>query len=272
MDVRLASSPGHASRPNEDFVGAVPGAVVLIDGAGIPGAEAICRHGVAWYAGTLGSTLLGLLSRRAEVDLAAALAESIDHVAGLHRHSCDLADPSSPQATVAVVRCGEARVDHLVLADAFVVLDPADAGPEVVTDPREVDVRAECTVPLRDLRPGTPAYDEVRPGVVSALRARRNQPGGYWIAKDDPAAAAEAVTGSVDLRELRGVALLSNGAARIVDLYGLATWPDALTVLRTHGPDEVLRRVRAAEGGRPTDGPTPDDASVAYCELRRPRP
>jgi hypothetical protein len=266
MDVRLASSPGHPGRPNEDFVGAVPGAVVLIDGAGIPGTEAICRHGVAWYACTLGSTLLGLLSRRPEVDLVAALAESIEHVAGLHRHSCDLAHPSSPQATVAVVRYGDAHADHLVLADAFVVLDPTDAGPEVVTDAREVDVRAECTIPLRDLRPGTAAYDEVLPGVLSALRARRNQPGGYWIAKDDPAAAAEAVSGSADLRELNGVALLSNGAARIVDPYGRASWPEALTVLRTQGPEDVLRRVRAAEGEQPTEGPTPDDASVAYCE------
>ena len=271
MDVRLASSAGHPGRLNEDFVGAAPGGVVLIDGAGMPGTESICRHGVAWYAGTLGSTLLCLLSRRPEVDLGAALAESIDHVAGLHRHSCDLADPSSPQAAVAVVRFGDARVDHLVLADAFVVLDRADASPEVITDPREVDVRAECTVPLRELRPGTSAYDDVLPGVVSALRARRNQPGGYWIAKDDPAAAAEAVTGSVDLRELKGVALLSNGAARIVDPYGLATWSEALTVLRTHGPDELLRRVRAAEVEPTTDGPTPDDATVAYCESLRSR-
>lgn len=266
MDVRLASSAGHPGGPNEDFVGAVPGGVVLIDGAGIPGTESICRHGVAWYAGTLGSTLLGLLSRRPEVDLVAALAESIDHVAGLHRHTCDLADPSSPQAAVAVVRYAAARVDHLVLADSFVLLDRAGASPEVVTDPREVDVRAECTVPLRDLRPGTPAYDELLPGVASALRARRNQPGGYWVAKDDPAAAAEAVTGSADVRELRGVALLSNGAGRIVDPYGLATWAEALTVLRTQGPNEVLRRVRDAEGELPVDGPTPDDASLAFCE------
>ncbi len=47
---------------NEDFTGAVPTAAVLIDGAGIPGTESICRHGVAWYAGRLGGSLLSLLS------------------------------------------------------------------------------------------------------------------------------------------------------------------------------------------------------------------
>lgn len=48
MRVNLATSAGRAGRPNEDFVGAIPGAVVLLDGAGIPGVESLCFHGVAW--------------------------------------------------------------------------------------------------------------------------------------------------------------------------------------------------------------------------------
>ena len=32
----MATSSGDAGQPNQDFVGAVPGAVVLLDGAGIP--------------------------------------------------------------------------------------------------------------------------------------------------------------------------------------------------------------------------------------------
>ena len=123
----------------------MPGALVLLDGVGIPGTESICHHGVAWYAHTLGATVLGRLSRHPAVDLVEALADSIEHVAGLHRHSCDLADPSSPQATVAVVRYGELGLDHLVLAHAFVVLDRHDLVPQVVTDPREVGVRARRT-------------------------------------------------------------------------------------------------------------------------------
>lgn len=34
MRVLLASEPGAAERPNEDFAAVVPGAVVLLDGAG----------------------------------------------------------------------------------------------------------------------------------------------------------------------------------------------------------------------------------------------
>ena len=57
MKVAMATSPSHVGRPNEDFIGAAPGIVVLLDGAGIPGTEEICRHGVAWYSHTLGTTL-----------------------------------------------------------------------------------------------------------------------------------------------------------------------------------------------------------------------
>lgn len=265
----MATSPGHFGRSNEDFVGAVPGAVVLLDGAGIPGTESLCRHGVAWYAHTLGTTILGQLSREPGADLVAALADAIAQVAGQHRHTCDVSNPASPQATVAITRFDADHVDYLVLADVFVVLDSSEAGPQVVTDSREVDVRNECTSVLDGLPAGTPEYERTMASVIDAFRARRNQPGGYWIAKDDPHAATQAVTGSVPVEQLNGAALLSNGASRIVDPYRLAEWQAVLDLLRTNGPDEILRRVRRTEAGASDATPgihQPDDATVAYCE------
>ena len=222
--VAMATSPGHPGRSNEDFVAASTDVVLLVDGAGIPRTESICRHGVAWYAHTLGAALLVGLTR-VETDPVGALADAIDQVAAQHRHTCDIANPSSPQATVAMVRAGADRVDYLVLADVFVVLDPIEAAPVVVTDPREVGVRDACSALLQGLPVGTPEIDRVRSGVVEALRARRNQPGGYWVAKDDPHAATEAVTGTAQLHDLNGVALLSNGASRIVDRTASPTGP-----------------------------------------------
>lgn len=269
----MATSPGQVGRPNEDFIGAVPDAVVLLDGAGIPGTEDICRHGVAWYAQTLGATLLAGLTNPGLPGLVGVLADSIEQVAALHSHTCDIANPSSPQATVAAVKFEDDRVDYLVLADAFVVLDPMDAEPLVITDAREITVRDECTMSLRDLPVGSASYERARLSAVDALRARRNKPGGYWIAKDDPHAAAEAVTGSMPLEQLRGAALLSNGASRMVDAYRLVEWPEAVEVLRTMGPDVLLRRVREAETeGKASGIPSafePDDATAAYCNLTR---
>jgi hypothetical protein len=260
----LATSAGKAGRPNEDFVGAVPGAAVLLDGAGIPGTESICSHGVAWYTHRLGGALLGRLSRDDGQDLAAILGAAIGEIAADHRATCDITDPGSPQATVAIVRAYRGRLDYLLLADSFLVLDQIRGGPQVVTDEREVTARRICSAPLHGVPAGTPEYDRIRASCVEAMRVRRNQPGGYWIAKDDPHAAREAVTGSRPLAELGSVALLSNGASRIVSPYGLTDWPGVLDLLGADGPAEIVRRVRQAEA-RAADAPVPDDATVAHC-------
>lgn len=267
MHIELATSAGHPGRPNEDFVGAVPGAVVLLDGAGIPGTESICSHGVAWYTHRLGGALLGRLSRDDRQDLTAILAAAIDEIAADHGHTCDLSHPASPQATAVLVRVRRDRLEHLVLADSYLVLDPVDGDPEVITDEREVITRRLCSAPLDGVPAGTPEYDRIRDSCIEAMWARRNQPGGYWIAKNDPHAAEEAVTGSRSLRDLGRLAVLSNGASRIVSPYGLTNWPGLLDLLDRYGPADIIRRVRRLEArtsGDP-DAPVPDDATVAHC-------
>ena len=267
MHVSVATSAGKSGQPNEDFAGAVPGAAVLLDGAGIPGTESICSHGVAWYTHRLGGALLGRLSRDDGRDLATILATTIGEIAADHRGTCDITNPSSPQATVVMVRAHRGRLDHLLLAHSFLVLDRVRGGPQVITDEREVTARRICSAPLEGVPRGTPEYDRIRDSCIEALRARRNQPGGYWIAKDDPHAAEEAVTGSRPLHDLDSVALLSNGASRIVSPYGLTDWPGVLELLGGNGPADIIRRVRQAEA-RTSGGPdarVPDDATVAHC-------
>lgn len=267
MHISMATSAGHPGHPNEDFTGAVPGAAVLLDGAGIRGTESICRHGVAWYTHRLGGALLARVSRDDGRDLAAVLAEAIDEIAADHRGTCDITNPSSPQATVVIARLRGARLDYLVLADCFLVLDQVSGGPLVISDEREVTARRTCTAPLAGLARGTAEYERIRDQCIEALQARRNHPGGYWIAKDDPHAAEQAVTGSCPLRDLDSAALLSNGASRIVSPYALTSWAGLLELLGTRGPAEIIRRVRQAEAdiSRTPGAEVPDDATVAHC-------
>ncbi len=255
-----ATSSGDPGRANEDFVGAVPGAVVLVDGAGITGIEEICRHGIAWYAHRLGTTMLRNLSLETAVgthtELTDVLAASIDEVTDLHRDTCRVADPSSPCGTIAVVRVAGGRVDHLLLGDSVIVLDEVAGPPHVVEDRREPDAARPFRAALADIAAGTPAYDRVLDEARLAFRAKRNQPGGFWVAKDDgPAAAAEAVRGSHDLAALRAVAVLSNGASRGVDRFGLLTWAQ----LCDRDPHDVIRLVREAELEHDVDA---DDATA----------
>ncbi|MFD3440675.1 protein phosphatase 2C domain-containing protein [Streptomyces sp. NPDC058685] len=253
----MASDAARHGRTNEDFTGAVPTAAVLIDGAGIPGSESVCRHGVAWYACRLGGSLLGLLSHALDRSLSALLAEAIEQVTDDHRDTCDVTDPISPSATVAVLRVSGGSVEYLVLGDSLLVLDRADGEPLVVTDPREVLISRSYEPALEAATDG----DEYQ-RLLRDLRSRRNQPGGFWVAKDDPRAAEQAITGSCPTSELTGAVLLSNGAGRIVDRFRLADWPEVMDALAAGGPADIIRRVRQAEARHSVAA---DDASIAYC-------
>jgi len=86
----------------------------------------------------------------------------------------------------------------------------------------------------------------------------------------DPSAADEAIVGDAPIGDLASVALLSDGASRIVDLFSLTDWPGVAALLGSGGTGELIRRVRAAEdedprGARWPRGKAHDDATVAYC-------
>jgi hypothetical protein len=108
----------------------------------------------------------------------------------------------------------------------------------------------------------TPEYEQARDEAIKGFRATRNQPGGFWVAKNDPGAAQHAVVGSVPTADLVSATLMSNGASRIVDRFGLTDWKGAVEMVRNEGPEEVIRRVREAEEN--TDQQA-DDATIAYC-------
>jgi hypothetical protein len=186
------------------------------------------------------------------------LAEAIGQVTGAHRDTCDVADPISPSATVAVLRLSGGLAEYLVLGDVVLVLDRADGPPLVVSDPREVIISRSYGSALAATAEGSDEYHRI----LRDLRAHRNRPGGFWLAKDDPRAAGEAITGSSPIAGLTGAVLLSNGAGRIVDRFGLTDWPGVLAVLAARGPAEILDRVRLAEARA---GVAADDATIAHC-------
>lgn len=259
----MATCAGHRGRDNEDFVGAVVDAVVLVDGAGITGIEEICRHGIAWYSHRLGATILARLSlaqARADESLTAIVSAAIDEVTDAHRSTCDVADPSSPSATVAVVRVAGGQADYLLLGDSVLVLDAVDAPVQVVEDRREPDIARPYWQQLAVLGAGGVGADQVREQFITAFRAQRNQPGGFWVAKDSGNVVEHAATGSRPTAEMRTVTLLSNGASRAVDRFGLMDWPQ----VPAHQPRELIRLVREAEKA---NGVAPDDATAVRWQL-----
>jgi hypothetical protein len=236
MQVTLATDPGTPGWPNEDFAAAAPGAAVLLDGATqFPrGADSGCIHGVAWYARTLGAELLGQITADPAVPLSEALANAIASVRARHEGTCDLAHPATPAATVSALRLAPEGMQYLALSDSTVAVDFVGAEPMIITDHR-------------------------RP-------CRSN------LATTDPAAAVRAPAGTLPLAGLRSIALLSDGATRITDRFGLLSWPGALELIRDAGPAELIRRVRDAEASDPecarwARSKPSDDATVLHWQV-----
>jgi hypothetical protein len=268
MQVLLASEPSAADRPNEDFAAAVPGAVVLLDGAGyVPESGIGCMHGIAWYARTLG----GLLAAGAcddRLPLTEVLSRGIERVGQMHAGSCDLGHPATPGATVIIARQHGDTLEYLVLCDSVLVLQPRVGEPRAITDSQLAETMARFR-PAASLRRGTPEHEAARRAYTRELEDARNQPGGYWLAAADPAAAGHALTGSEPLAGLSAVALLSDGASRLADLFHLATWAQICAILTRDGPPGLIEQVRAAESADPRGerwprGKIHDDATAVF--------
>jgi hypothetical protein len=106
--------------------------------------------------------------------------------------------------------------------------------------------------------------------LVTEQRRHRNHPDGFWVASTDPNAAQHALTDTVARHRLRRTAVLSDGAIRLVDRFGLPDWPTFLDLLAEQGPDAIIQQVRAAEASDPDGrrwprGKRHDDASAAFA-------
>lgn len=268
MHATITTRAGADGRVNEDWVGATPDVVVLLDGlSSISGSDTGCQHGTPWYVAQLGRRLLTTAEDQS-CSLVEALRAAIEQVASLHTE-CDARHAGAPSATVAVLRMVRRDVlEYLVLADSRVVISTT-AGVELITDERvDLVAKKQQEAALRE-RIGSDRHQRAIADLIATQKPLRNRTDGYWVAGGDPAAADHAVTGAVSTGQLVDAALFSDGASRIVDTFNRMSWQDVMTALRTRGPIDVIAEVRAIEASDP-DGQrwprykTADDATIAY--------
>lgn len=244
----LLTEPAAPDRPNEDAAAHAGAVAVLADGAGVPARfRAGCVHTVAWYSHALVAALVRELADPA-AEMREALARAIAAVRDLHGGTCDL-EAGSPSATVVAVRARGDLLEHLVLCDSSLLLARRDGSSARLTDLRVDAVVAQERTP-------------------EAIEARRNAPGGFWVARHEPEAAREALVGAEPLAAVQRVALVSDGVTRAVDLLGLCG--DADLAARCSDPvsaASLLTEIRREEGRRAGRGQlgvqkVHDDATV----------
>ena len=269
MLVTASSEPGSPDAPNEDafFVSPNGDTVAIFDGATARTSTG-CTHGVAWYT----HSLAGALASHIRLAPAKALAAAITDTAARHRHTCDLAHPGTPSAAVGIVQARRKTLRYLLLGDVTLALDLGH-GIRVVTDNR-VHATASAERQAADQLPsGSPEKAQALVRMKQAELTARNVAGGYWVAAADPAIVAQAITGDLPLQHLPQAALLSDGAARAVDPFGLCDWQGLLAILAAHGPGELIRQVRTAEATDPAGIRWPrnkihDDATAILIQQR----
>jgi hypothetical protein len=281
MHIDMATEPGTPDRPNEDLALVTPGVLIVLDGVTPHPDGSGCVHDVPWYVARLGGAMLNAALTRPELPLADCLFEAIAGTAAAHAGTCELSHPRTPQSTVVAVRIGGARpedsahLEYLVLSDSTLLIDAGDPAPLVIADaslrqlPEPVPaLRAEA----RSLPEGSPERAAARAAYVRAVEALRNAPGGFWTAAADPAAATHATTGRLPLNAVRNLALLTDGATRLVDVFKTTDWTQTMELLRRQGPEALLGEVRKAELADPAGLLTPrgkpmDDATAVLARL-----
>jgi hypothetical protein len=150
--------------------------------------------------------------------------------------------------------------DYLALADAVLLLDTTD-GLQVVKDERVNQLAGKEREAANRVPAGSALKLRRRAQLTRALR--RPQPARRlldWVAAADPQAVSQALTGTLPGKTLQRAVLLSDGASRLVDPFGLATW------------EELVRQVRAAEAVDPEGRQWPrtkrsDDATAVYLVI-----
>ncbi|RAS57824.1 protein phosphatase 2C-like protein [Lentzea atacamensis] len=269
------TSPGSPAKANEDWFATTPDLAVVLDGATVRTTTG-CQHGVPWYVSHLGPYLVaGALDK--DAPLRNVLAQAIQQVSNLHADTCDLNDPGTPSAAVGMVRLVDGVVQYLVLGDISLVVETEKDGEypiEVLRDDR-VSSTAAAERAEADRHPiGSAEKDSALLLMKPAELAARNVEGGYFIAAADPAAVEHAYVGSFPVREVVRLALLSDGAARLVETFGLLSWTRALNMIEFEGPAAAIARVRDAEAGDPVGeahprNKTSDDATVLFADFHK---
>lgn len=263
VDITYASAPA-PDRPNEDRLRSGDRWTLVLDGAGrYPGRDGGCVHPVTWVVEHLADHVQEQLAGDLDVGLVEVTREAIRRTMADHGPACDLTDPLSPGAALALVRLRDDLVEWLVLADCAVAINQVDADPLVIVDDR-VDRLANAPVTQNEVR----TYD---PDFVATVR---NQPNGFWVAGAVPEAAEHALTGAIASIQVRQILVCSDGVSRLTERHGW-TWSDMFSVAIQGGPNALLSAVREADAADPDPrrwrGKIHDDATVALLRFDAPR-
>jgi len=167
-------------------------------------------HDGGWYAERLKNALSPRLDQQPGRPTIDIVADSIREAASAHHPS----QGPCPTSTITLVRWDAEQVEIYVLGDSC-ALALTDYGPVLVSDQRlrrvGTGLRTEYRRRLRRGHGFDPRHTEILAALQGVELAHRNRDRGYWIAGDDPRAAAHAQTSHISMHNVESVYLYSDG-------------------------------------------------------------
>jgi hypothetical protein len=178
-------------------------------------------------------------------------------------------------STVAIARVNDTAADLLLLGDSYIAYRLAGTT-TVLTDDRLDQLGLSQSRLYRErLAAGSgygPAHTDLLRQLQVGQRARRNVPGGYWIASADPEAARNAITVTLPVASLEWIVLATDGAADTIRRLGLDDW-DAIARSDQAGLSAILEHCHEWEENADPDGSQyprakrHDDKAIAAIRL-----
>lgn len=220
---------------NEDFFLAANNWAIVLDGVTRYPDDG-CIHSVPWYVASLGNAVARQLVKPNQ-NLRLALVNAIESVVASHSATCDMQNPVSPAATVALVRHNGELIEWLVLGDCTVVWRDNHG---------DVNVRSDSRLAKLEDPPAATMVGGIRRYGVDYITKVRNQPDGFWVASTDGASALHAYAGEVPADSTGMVGLFTDGLTRLVHRYGYS-WTDFVALAQDEGVPSLLNQVRDKE-------------------------
>lgn len=241
---------------NEDAYGWSEEAAWVIDGASGIGLRKLSAEAsdAAWYARTVSAALARHVG--GTLPLAGVLAAAIEEARAAFKtlHDGDLEPFEAPSACGALVRFDALRVEYALLGDCTLIAGTT-AEPLVIRDQRVSELERPILARLSALL-GAGVSDraairsEILPMVLE-MRTRMNRPGGYYALSLEPAAAAQAVTGTLDRRRDAPIVLLTDGFSRLFDTLSACSAAEFYGRACTRGFAGLYDALRRAESADP---------------------
>jgi hypothetical protein len=266
--MRVCSAQLPCPPDGADRIITAPGAVIVLDGASAFGPAAVSP---ATYADRLGSELASAVAVSADAPLPAILATAISATAS----ALELRDDHGPSSTVTIARISGADAHLLVLGDSYIAYR-CSGTTAVVTDDRIDQLNLPQEHRYRERLATGSGYDATHSATLRELqagqRARRNTPGGYWIASADPEAAAHATSLTLPAASLEWIVLATDGAIETARHLRLADW-DAIARSDQAGLSALLQRCHEWEENTDPDScqlpraKRHDDKAIATMRL-----